>query len=69
MPVIKYPNAFLYGFAMSTVLNMYMRRALWEPLSARPFAYLRSGIMLGCAFKYIDYHRRLAAEQIMVAED
>ena len=69
IPTIKYPGSFLYGFALGTAVNMFMRRAIWEPLSARPFSYLTTGVGFGLFFKYYDYHRRLAVEQVLIAED
>ena len=68
-PSIRYPNAFLYGAVLGTTLNMAVRKAIWEPLRARPLNYLTVGIGFGLAFKYLDYHRRLSVEQVLIAED
>ena len=36
----KYPNSFLFGVFTGVMLNMAARRAAYEPMHARPFAYL-----------------------------
>ena len=69
VPTIKYPNAFLYGAAVGTFFNIILRKQIWEPLSARPFSYLTYGFGFGLFFKYFDYHRRLAVEQVLISED
>lgn len=40
-----------------------------EPLSARPFAYLRMAFFMGCGISYWDYARRLLMEQNFYAEE
>ena len=39
-----------------------------EPLSARPFSYLRVGLFFGFAFHYWDWCRRVAMEDVMRSE-
>ena len=66
---IRYPGSFTYGFGSGVLLSLFARRANWEPLSARPFSYLAVGVTFGLMCKYYDYHRRLAVEQVLMAED
>ena len=66
---IKYPGSFTYGFVSGCVVSMLARRAMWEPLCARPFGYLTVGFTFGMMFKYWDWHRRVAVEQVLMAED
>jgi len=48
---------------------MFVRYGTLEPLSARPFAYLRSAFVLGGVLSYYDWWRRCALEQVLVAEE
>ena len=68
-PKISYPGSMLYGMTCSILLGIFTRRAAMEPLSARPFTYLKHGVILGLALKMFDHNRRLALEQVMIAED
>ena len=65
----KYPNAFLFGFVSGVTLNMFTRSSTMEPLCARPFSYLRTGLFFGVAISYWDYWRRSALEEVLYAED
>ena len=38
-------------------------------MSARPFAYLKCGLVLGAAVSYWDWWRRNALQQVMQAEE
>jgi hypothetical protein len=40
-----------------------------EPLCARPFSYLRVGLVFGLSISYWDYWRRTALEEVLYAED
>jgi|TARA_B110000285_G_C14809801_1_gene461434 hypothetical protein len=48
---------------------MFVRFGTLEPLSARPFAYLRGALIVGSGLSYYDWWRRCALEQVMVAEE
>ena len=48
---------------------MVVRQGTVEPLSARPFAYLRTGLAMGLMIGYWDYWRRTALEEVMYAEE
>ena len=65
----SYPNAFLFGFIGGNVLQLITRNGTVEPLCARPFSYLRTGLVLGFAVSYWDYWRRTALEEVLYAEE
>ena len=66
--VIKYPNAFTFGFVTGGVFQMAVRALTHEPLSARPFSYLRFGFFFGITISYYDYWRRNALEDVLHIE-
>ena len=68
LPKIKYPNAFLFGLVTGSTLQLVIRGGTMEPLSARPFSYLRVGLFFGVAFHWWDYCRRVALEDVMRGE-
>ena len=51
------------------LLSLFSRTGTGEPLCARPFSYLRSGLLFGFLFFYWDYARRVALEDVMRAEE
>jgi|NorSeaMetagenome_1021524.scaffolds.fasta_scaffold93204_1 hypothetical protein len=67
--VNKYPNAFLFGFVSGGCLEMFIRFGTLEPMSARPFAYLRGAFTFGVCLSYYDWWRRCALEEVMIAEE
>jgi hypothetical protein len=64
-----YPNAFLYGTSAGIMLNFMSRIGSQEPVSARPFSYISTGLVLGVTIWYYDYWRRRAMEEVMVGEE
>lgn len=68
-PTPKYPNAFIFGCSAGMLLQFITRSATMEPLSARPFSYIRVGLVFGCLISYYDYWRRTALEQVLYSED
>ena len=48
---------------------MASRMGSHEPLHARPFSYITTGLTLGVMIFYYDYWRRRAIEEIMYAEE
>jgi len=64
----KYPSAFLFGGVAGMTLNLASRFGTFEPLSARPFSYLKLGLMFSAGFGYYDYWRRCAMQEVMVRE-
>lgn len=48
---------------------MFTRAATCEPLSARPFSYIRVGLFFGVGISYWDYWRRTVMQQVLYAED
>lgn len=64
-----YPNSFLFGVFCGVFLNMGARMGSYEPLHARPFSYITTGLVLGFGMYYYDYWRRKAIEEVMVAEE
>ena len=67
-PRNRYPNSFLFGFTGGVFLQMVTRMGSHEPLAARPFSYLTTGLVLAVGVWYYDYWRRRAMEDIMIAE-
>jgi hypothetical protein len=67
--VNSYPNSFLYGTTAGIVLNIISRIGTHEPLSARPFSYISTGLVLGFSIWYYDYWRRRAMEEVMIGEE
>ena len=49
-------------------LQLVMRGGTMEPLSARPFSYLRVALVCGTIACWYDYSRRVAMEDVMRAE-
>ena len=49
-------------------LQLVLRGGTMEPLSARPFSYLRLGLAFGVIASWYDYSRRVAMEDVMRAE-
>ena len=49
-------------------LQLVMRGGTMEPLSARPFSYLRVALVCGAIASWYDYSRRVAMEDVMRAE-
>eukprot|EP00352_Strombidinopsis_acuminata_P004083 CAMPEP_0176379546 /NCGR_PEP_ID=MMETSP0126-20121128/30436_1 /TAXON_ID=141414 ORGANISM="Strombidinopsis acuminatum, Strain SPMC142" /NCGR_SAMPLE_ID=MMETSP0126 /ASSEMBLY_ACC=CAM_ASM_000229 /LENGTH=85 /DNA_ID=CAMNT_0017742371 /DNA_START=90 /DNA_END=347 /DNA_ORIENTATION=+ len=47
---------------------MAIRALTHEPLSARPFSYLRLGLFFGATISYYDYWRRNALEDVLHIE-
>jgi hypothetical protein len=66
---LTYPCAFTFGFTSGVVLNMFTRFGTMEPLCARPFSYLRTGITFMAIIGYYDWWRRQAMQEVMTAED
>ena len=64
-----YPNAFLFGMVNGAMVQAFSRFHTMEPLSARPFTYLRMGLAFGVAFSYYDWWRRCALQDVLEAED
>ena len=64
----KYPNSFLFGFAVGGTVEAQARRYTFESLSARPFKYLKMGLYFGAAMWYWDYLRRVMVENTMEGE-
>ena len=48
---------------------MVSRAATYEPLSARPWSYLSTGLVLGVGIWYYDYWRRRAIEEVLYADE
>jgi hypothetical protein len=67
--VPRYPNAFLYGFVSGAMIQLAARAGTMEPLCARPFSYLRLGLVFGVSISYWDYWRRTAMQQVMYGEE
>ena len=61
----KYPNAFLFGCTSGVVLQLATRAATYEPLAARPFSYLRTGLFMGVMIGYFDFFRRKVMQEVM----
>ena len=68
-PAPRYPNAFAFGCVSGFTLQMFTRFGTLEPLSARPFAYLRMALFFGVTISYYDWWRRCALQEVMIAED
>ena len=64
-----YPNSFLFGCVAGGTLQAFTRFGTIEPLSARPFAYLKTALLFGSVISYYDWWRRCAMEQVMEGED
>ena len=64
----SYPNAFRFGFTAGVFLQLCARRTMEEPFAARPFSYLRTGLLLGFTISYWDYFRRVALQEVMYTE-
>ena len=62
-------DSFLFGFTAGAIMNMATRAATYEPISARPFSYLSTGIAFGVAIWYYDYWRRRAIEEVLYSEE
>ena len=69
LPKLKYPNSFLFGFACGGTVQATSRYFLMESLSARPLAYIKTGLCFGAVIFYWDYFRRNALERVMERED
>ena len=65
----SYPNAFLYGFVSGSMIQLAARAGTMEPLCARPFSYLRLGLVFGVTISYWDYWRRSAMQQVLYGEE
>ena len=61
----KYPNAFRYGFAMGTLIQLGTRVGTKEPLSARPFSYLTLGLGVGLFMTWYDHWKRISLEELL----
>ena len=48
---------------------MASRMASFEPLHARPFSYLQTGLIVGFIIFYYDYWRRRAVETVLKGEE
>ena len=64
-PRLKYPSAFLAGFVTGCIHEAVVHRQAQEMLSARPFSYLRMGLIWGFGMMYYDYWRRTATESVL----
>ena len=65
LPRLKYPNSFLFGAAVGVAVQGGMRQYTWEPMSARPLAYLKMALISGAMMWYWDYWRRAALEHVL----
>ena len=54
---------------VGVVVQATMRPHTMEPLSARPFAYLRTGLTFGVIISYWDYFRRTMLEHVLEREE
>ncbi len=59
----------IFGFATGILLNVTTRAATYEPLAARPWSYLATGVFFGVTIWYYDYWRRRAIEEILYADE
>ena len=64
-PRLKYPNAFLAGFISGCTLQAGIRFGTLEPLSARPFSYLKIGLFMGIGMSYYDWYRRVILDEVL----
>ena len=67
--VPSYPNSFLFGAISGVTVNAFARQYTIEPLAARPFSYLRSGLVFGLIMWHWDYFRRVGMEHILEREE
>jgi len=65
---VRYPNSIMFGFTSGVLLQLLTRGASHEPLAARPFSYLKTGISLAVVVGYWDYWRRYAIEDVLESE-
>ena len=59
----------MFGFVSGVLLNVVTRAGTYEPLAARPWSYLSTGMTLGVAIWYYDYWRRRAIEEVLYGEE
>ena len=62
-------DSFIFGFATGALLNVATRAATYEPLAARPWSYLSTGLFFGVTIWYYDYWRRRAIEEILYSDE
>ena len=65
---LKYPSPFLFGLVTGGFLVAITRTGTMEPLCARPFSYLRVGLVFAVGLSWWDHTRRVAMEDVMRAE-
>lgn len=65
---LRYPSPFLFGLVTGSTLVALTRTGTMEPLSARPFSYLRVGLFFAVTLSWWDHARRVAMEDVMRAE-
>ena len=64
-PKLRYPSAFMLGVVTGCIQEAVVHKHCYEPLSARPFSYVRMGLIWGFGLMYFDYWRRNATEAVL----
>ena len=66
---LRYPSGFMYGFIGGATLDAFCRQAMREPLSARPFSYIKVGCFFGFLCSWWDHGRRAMLQDVLISEE